>query len=183
MAKTDKAKTEITAKAVAPKAAAAKAKKSRTVAQTAETTAIFSKPIEGVKTMQDTIKTTTAQAAEKATAFGKGVVEFNKANLEAIVESGKLAAQGAQTVAQTAVETGKKNWEATTAHAKAVAAVKAPADFFKLQTEFARAQFDASVAQFSKNTELTLKLVGEIVAPLQNRYAVVSEQVKSRIAA
>jgi hypothetical protein len=183
MAQARTPKTEKTAPAAVKKIITPKAKKVRAAAQTAETATIFSKPLEGLKSMKTEFKTAAAQAAEKATSFGKEAVEFSKANLEAITASGKIAAKGAQEATQTAVELGKKNWEATTAHAKAVAAVKAPADFFQLQNDFARTQFDAVVAQFAKNSEFALKLAGEVVAPLQNRYAVVTEQVKARMAA
>jgi phasin family protein len=198
--------------AAAPKAAkkvvTVKVKKVRTAAQTATPKTIFSNPVKGTKIMNDTIKTvqdtvtkTASEAGEKATAMfkdvnvrakkafeqtgemTKDVVEFNKANLEAAVEAGKLAAKGAQTAAQKAIELGKKNWEATSAHAKAVAGVKAPADFFTMQNEFARTQFDSAVSEMSKSTEFYLKLAGEIVAPLQNRYAIVVDQFKARMAA
>lgn len=185
----------------APKAKKPVVKKVRAQAQKAEAQTVFSKPIEGFATMSKTVKTAAAEAGEKITAslkdanakaktaFAKGsetakeVAEFHKANLEAVVESGKVAVKGAQTVAERAVEAGRKNWEVTTAHGKALTGVKAPADFFQLQTEFARKQFDAAVADFSKNTEFGLKLAGDVIAPIQNRYAVVVDQVKARMAA
>jgi phasin family protein len=161
--------------------------------------------IEGTKKMTDTVTTNVKQAAaeagekvtsmfkdvsarakvgfEKASVLGKEVVEFQKANLEAVVDAGKVAAKGTQTAAERTAELARKNWEATTAHAKALTGVKTPTDFMKLQSDFARGQVDAAVAEFSKSSEFALKLVGEIVAPLQNRYAVAAEQVKARMAA
>ena len=183
MAKVRTTKTVKAAPAAAKKTVAVKVTKVRAIAQKADTKTVFSKPLEGVHTMTDNFKNTAAEVGTKATAFGKDVVEFSKANFEAVVESGKVAAKGAQAAAQHAVEMGRKNWETTSAHVKAVTGVKAPADFFQLQTEFARKQFDAAVADFSKNTEFGLKLVGDVVAPIQNRYAVVVDQVKARMAA
>jgi phasin family protein len=154
-----------------------------------------------VKGVQDTITEVATEAAEKATGFaktagakikevlGKGgetakeVFEFNKANAQAVVEAGKLAAKGAQQATEHNVSLARKSWETSTAHLKALAAVKSPTDFLKLQAEFAKSQADAAVSEFSKATELSTKLFGEIVAPLQNRYAVASEQVKARFAA
>jgi phasin family protein len=185
--------------------AAAKARKPRAIAQTAETKTVFSKPItpptEGTTTMTDTVKQAAATAGEKVTTMFKDVtvrakagfekaaelskdaVEFQKANLEAVVEAGKVAAKGTQTAAERAAELTRTNWEATTSHAKALTSVKSPTDFFKLQSDFARGQVDGAVAEFSKSSEFTLKLMGEIVAPIQNRYAVAAEQVKARMAA
>ena len=173
---------------VTPVAVAAEPKKDLTMTDT-------------VKKIEDTIKTTAAQTSEKATemfsdmqgrakaAFEKSgdvmkdVVEFHKANLEAVVESGKLAAKGSQTAMQNAVDYGKKNWETTTAHVKAVSGVRAPADFVKAQSEFARSQMDAMVAEFTKSSEFTMKMLGEVMQPIQNRAAAVAEQMKTRMAA
>lgn len=153
------------------------------------------------KSVEDTLKTTTAKAGEKATAvlkdvaarakvaFEKGTeltkeaAAFNKANVEAYVEAGKVAYTGAQTATKDAVEVARTNWDATVAHGKALAGVKSPVDFMKLQGEFARAQMDAAVAQTSKSTEFTMKLFGEIMQPLQSRYAVAADQIKARMAA
>ncbi len=154
-----------------------------------------------LKTAEATIKTATAETAEKATAMfkdmntrakaafeksgdvAKDVVEFNKANLEAIVESAKIAAKGGQTAAQNVAELTRKNFEATTTMLKSAAAVKSPTDFFKLQGDFARSQFDGAVAEMSKSSEFYLKLAGEVFQPIQNRYTVAAEQVKARMAA
>ncbi len=154
-----------------------------------------------VKKIEDTVKATTAEVSEKATemfhdmqgkakaAFEKSgdmmkdVVEFHKANLEAVVESGKLAAKGTQTAMQNGVEFSKKNWEATTAHVKTVSGLRAPADFVKAQSEFARGQFDSMVAEFTKSSEFTMKMMGEVMQPIQNRAAAVAEQMKTRMAA
>jgi phasin family protein len=128
--------------------------------------------------------TAKAKAAfEKTGALSKDVVEFHKANLDAFVESGKLAAKGLQDVATHNAEIGKKRWEETTAHAKALAAIKSPTDFMSAQADFFRAQFDASVADLSKSTEFYLKLAGEIAQPVQNRYAAAAETMKAQFAA
>ena len=129
------------------------------------------------------ITTRAKSAVEKATELSKDAVEFNKANLEAFVEAGKIAAKGTQSVAQNAAEFSRKNFEATTAMLKSAAAVKSPTELFKLQGDFARSQFDGAVAEMSKSTEFSLKLMGEVFQPLQNRYSVVAEEMKTRLAA
>ena len=153
------------------------------------------------KTMTDTVKNMTAEASEKATemfkdvtaraktAFAKSgeivkdVAEFNKDNLEAVVESGKIAVKGVQTAAQTAADFTRKNFEATTSMLKTVAAVKSPTELLKLQSDFAKSQFEGAVAEMSKSSEFTLKLMGEMFQPISNRYSVAAEMVKTRLAA
>jgi phasin family protein len=165
-------------------------------------------PTKGFKTMTDTVKkvedaakTFTAETGEKVTEMFKDVTaraktameksgemvkdvtEFSKDNLEAVVESGKIAAKGMQTAAQTAADFGRKNFEATTAMLKSAAAVKSPTEFMKVQSDFAKSQFEAAVAEMSKSSEFTLKLMGEAFQPISNRYSVAAEAVKSRLAA
>jgi phasin family protein len=153
------------------------------------------------KTMTDTVKNMTAEAGEKATemfkdvsaraktAFAKSgeivkdVTEFNKDNLEAVVESGKIAVKGVQTAAQTAADFTRKNFEATTSMLKTAAAVKSPTELLKVQSDFAKSQFESAVAEMSKSSEFTLKLMGEMFQPISNRYSVAAEMVKSRLAA
>jgi phasin family protein len=170
--------------------------------------AVKSIPAEGTKIMTDTtkkieetVKATTAQvtetatgmfkdinvrakaAMEKTTVLAKDVVEFNKLNLEAVVEAGKIAAKGAQTAAQNVADVGRKNIEDTTAMVKSLSSVKAPADFFKIQGDFARTQFDGAVAEMSKSSEFYLKLAGEVFQPISTRYSVAADAVKARMAA
>ena len=118
-------------------------------------------------------------AFEKSGETMKDAAEFNKANLEAVVESGKIAAKGMQAAAQTAADYGRKNFEATTAMFKSAAAVKSPTELFKLQGDFAKGQFESAVAEMSKSTEFGMKLMSEMFQPISNRYAVAVEKMKS----
>jgi phasin family protein len=122
-------------------------------------------------------------AMEKSGEFAKDAMEFNKLNIEAVVEAGKIAAKGAQTAAQNAAELGRKNIEETTAMIKSISSVKAPADLFKIQGDFARSQFDTVVAEMSKTSEFYLKLAGEVFQPISTRYSVAADQIKARMAA
>lgn len=147
---------------------------------------------QGVTKMTDTVKATTEKATEffadireKATeAADKGkkmaadATEFNKANLEAVIEAGKIAAKGAQDMGKTNVEFVKKNFEEMQAAVKDIAAVKSPTDFVKLQSEYARKSFDVAVAQTSKNTEAMVKLFSDMFQPISNRIAVTTEFFK-----
>ncbi len=129
----------------------------------------------GMKTMTDTVK----NVQEKGTKLVSEIVEFNRENMEAVVEAGKIGVKGAQEMGKRTAEVSRKNWDATTAMVKEAAAVKSPTDLFKLQGDFARAQFDSAVAEMSKSTEMFVKLAGEMFQPLQNRYAVAADKVKS----
>ena len=201
--KTVKAKAKPAAKkAAAPKAAAKKVAPKKAAAK------IASKPIKaapkpvaaatkGFKTMNDTVKKFADEAktrtealtadfnAKAKDAFSKSsklaeeAVEFNKANVEALVEAGKIAAKGIETLGQEGVTYARKSFEDTTAALKGYTAVKTPADFFKLYAENSKKAFDAAVAQTSKTSELVVKLTNESFAPISNRVSVITSKLKA----
>jgi phasin family protein len=147
---------------------------------------------QGVTKMTDTVKATAekateyfadirekaSEAAEKGKKYAADAVEFNKANVEAMIEAAKIAAKGAQDMGKTNVEFAKKNFEEMQAAVKEITAVKSPTDFVKLQGEMARKGFDVAVAQTSKNTEAMVKLVSDMFQPISNRIAVTTDLFK-----
>jgi phasin family protein len=192
-------KVEPKAEAPAPKPAA----KAVTKQQAAPVAAL----IEGSKTMndtvtkaQDTAKKFTADAGQKMQAmFGdaserakasyeKSVklteefTEFQKGNVEAIVESGKLAAKAAESLGQEAADYARKSFESSTAAFKTFAGAKSPTELFKLQGDYFKSYFETAVAESTKVTEAWLKLAGEIAQPISNRMAVAVEKVKATAA-
>ena len=117
-------------------------------------------------------------AAEKGAKAFEEINEFGKGNVEALVESGKIAAKGFETLGQDYADYARKQFEGTTAALKGFAAVKSPTEFFKLQADFVRGQFDSFVAESSKNTEAMLKLAGDVAKPISNRVALAAEKIK-----
>ena len=113
----------------------------------------------------------------KGTELAGDVVEFNKANLEAVVASGKVIAGGMQDMAREGFEDTKKVAEQVREDVKLVAAVRSPTEFVKLQGDFARRNFDAAVAYSSKSTEAWLKLANEAFAPISSRYSEAAEKI------
>jgi phasin family protein len=202
------AKTKIVkakAKPVQKKAAKPAAKKAapKTAAKT-----IASKPLKaapkpvaaatkGFKTMNDTVKkfadeaktrtealtadfnAKAKEAMSKTSKLAEEAVEFNKANVEALVEAGKIAAKGIETLGQEGVTYARKSFEDTTAALKGYTAVKTPADFFKLYAENSKKAFDAAVAQTSKTSELVVKLTNDSFAPISNRVSVITSKMKA----
>lgn len=117
-------------------------------------------------------------AVEKSQKMFGEIAEFNKGNVEAFVESSRIAARGFETMGQDAVAYAKSSFEGMTQALKTLSTVKSPTEFMKLQADYARSAFDAMVAQTSKSTEATLKLAGEVAQPISNRVAVASDKMK-----
>src|SRR3546814_9229266 len=118
-------------------------------------------------------------AMAKTSKIAEEAFEFNKANVEALVESGKIAAKNFETLGQEGVAFARKSFEDTTAALKGYTAVKSPAEFFKLYAENSKKAFDAAVAQTSKTSELVVKLTNDSFAPISNRVSVITSKMKA----
>ncbi|HEX7873614.1 MAG TPA: TIGR01841 family phasin [Sphingobium sp.] len=118
-------------------------------------------------------------AAEKSSKTAEELSDIAKGNLEALVESSKIAAKGFETLGQSAAEYGRSSFEKTSATLKSFASVKSPAEFFQLQSTLLTSTFDTLASETAKTSEAVLKLAGEIAQPLSNRYSVVSDKLKS----
>lgn len=117
-------------------------------------------------------------AVERSQKLVEDATEFHKGNVEAIVESTKVAAKGAEEILRYSADYGRKTVEQATANAKTLAAAKSPTEVFKLQSDYAKLAFDDIVAESSKFAENYLKLLGAIAQPLSNRVAVAAEKMK-----
>lgn len=178
------------AKKAAPKAAAAKK-------AAPKPTAALSTPVATITQFKDTIMATakktdfTATAKElaadlqtrvkgayaKTTEVAAEVTEFNKGNIDAVVESGKIFFTGAQELVKDNVETGKTVIETVTADAKKMMEVKSPTELMQMQGELARRNFDAMVSYGSKRTEAWVKLYNDAFAPISNRVSIATEKL------
>ena len=130
------------------------------------------------KTMFSDMSDRTKGAMEKGAKMFEDMNDFTKGNVEAVVESSKIYARGVESFGQDAAAYAKKSYEDATAAFKAMASVKSPTDFFKLQGDYARAAFDAMVAETSKSTEKMVKLASEVSQPISNRVAIAVEKAK-----
>jgi phasin family protein len=118
------------------------------------------------------------EAAEKGKKLAADAYEFNKANMAAMIEAGKIAAKGAQDMGTANVAFAKANIAELQAAFKEITAVRTPTDYIKVQTEIAKKSFDTAIAQGSKNTESMVKLVSEMFQPISNRIAVTTDLFK-----
>lgn len=127
-------------------------------------------------------QTKAAEAYEKSTSALAEANDFAKGNVEAAVESGKILASGLQDLGATLVSESRSAFETVSAEVKELAAVKSPSEFFALQGNLARKNFDHAVAQASRNTEAMLKLANEVFSPLSSRVTLAVEKVSKAAA-
>jgi phasin family protein len=118
-------------------------------------------------------------AAEKSAKIVEEFADITRGNVEALVVSSKIAAKGVESLSQDAAEYSRKSFEDASAALKSFAEVKSATDLFRLQGDFARSAFDAAVAESARLSETMLKLAGEVVEPINSRYTVAAERVKT----
>lgn len=116
---------------------------------------------------------------EKSTKAMSELSDITKGNVEAMVESGKIAAKAAETIGQEAVDYSRRNFEKATASLRSLSTAKTPTEFFQLHSQFLSSSFDDFAKETAKNSEAMLKLAGEIAQPLTARVTVVTDKVKA----
>jgi phasin family protein len=144
-----------------------------TIMATAKNTDITATAKDMFADVQTRAKTAYAKTSELTADAG----EFTKANVEAVVESGKIFFAGAQEIVKGDIETGKTVIETVTEDAKKIAAIKSPTELMQLQGEIVRRNFDALVSFGSKRTEAWVKLTNDAFAPISNRVSVAAEKI------
>jgi phasin family protein len=97
------------------------------------------------------------------------LADLARANVEAVVEAGRVASEGARSIGQDVVASSRDGVEQAADAIRALAEAKSPTEYLQLQSEFARSSFDRAVAETSKLTESLVKLAGEAFQPLSNR--------------
>jgi len=122
------------------------------------------------------------QAVKRSQKAIEELAEVSRANVEALVDAGKIAVEGARSIGQDVVETSREGVEQAADAVRALAEAKSPTEFLQLQTEFARAQFDRFVAESSRLTESFVKLAGEAIQPIQSRATVNAERINKLVA-
>ncbi len=118
-------------------------------------------------------------AVERSAKIVEELADLTRGNVEALVASSKVAAKGVETLSQDAAEYSRKSFEEASAAFKSFAEVKSATDFFKLQSDYARAAFDNAVAESARLSETVLKLAGDVAEPITSRYSVAAERVKN----
>lgn len=114
--------------------------------------------------MEKTMKT-----AEELMAFGQG-------NFEAMMKSGQIWTTGMQDIGKQFAATAQASIEETMNSFKALSSVKSVKDAFELQSSFARATLEKSLAESGRLTDASLKLAEQTLAPLTARVTLAVEK-------
>ena len=122
------------------------------------------------------------EAFKRTQKAAEELAELTRANIEAMVDAGRIAVEGTRTLGQDVVASGRDGVEKAAEAVRSFAEAKSPTEFLQLQGEFARTSFDRMVAESSKLTESFVKLAGEAFQPLSNRASANAERFNSFVA-
>ena len=122
------------------------------------------------------------EAVKKSQKVAQELADIAKANVEAVVEAGRLAAEGARSIGQDAVARTREGAEQAADAIRSLAEAKSPTEFVQLQGELARTSFDRMVAESSRLTESMVKLAGQAFQPLSNRATQNAERFNNLVA-
>jgi len=97
------------------------------------------------------------------------ISEFNKGNVDALVKSSTIFAQGMQEIGKIWAASAQASVQESMSTFKALTTVKSLKEAVDLQTTYTRGAIEKTLANGSKVTEHTLKLAEEALAPLSAR--------------
>ncbi len=122
------------------------------------------------------------ELAKKSQKVAEELADLARANVEAIVEAGRVATEGARAIGQDVVAKQRDSVEQAADAIRSLAEAKSPTEYLQVQSELARASFDRAVAETSKLTESLVKLAGEAFQPLSNRATANAERFNTLVA-
>jgi phasin family protein len=122
------------------------------------------------------------EAFKRSQKAAEELAELTRANIEAIVDAGRIAVEGTRALGQDVVASSREGVEQAADAVRSFAEAKSPTEFLQLQGEFARSSFDRLVAESSKLTESFVKLAGEAIQPISNRASVSAERINKLVA-
>ena len=109
------------------------------------------------------------ELAKRSRKAAEELADITRANVDALVESGKIATSGAQSIGQQVLAKGRDNIDHAANTVRALAEAKTPADVLQVQSDFFRGAFDRLVEESATLTESLVKVAGEAFEPISTR--------------
>jgi phasin family protein len=116
------------------------------------------------------------EGVEKAMKTAEELVAFNQGNIEALVKASQIWATGMQDLSKHLAAAAQASLDESMSAFKALTGVKSLKDAFELQSSFARAALEKSLAESGKLTDASFKLTEQAMAPITARVTVAVEK-------
>lgn len=140
----------------------------------------------GKQTVEQAVAATKDHVEKASTAALKGYDEFSSMNKDAVdayVQAGNVFAKGFEEMGKTMFAFAQSQADSNAAAAKAMMAAKTINEVVEIQSELARSQFDAYVAETTKVSEMSMKYTNDAVEPIQAQMTASVEKMMKPIAA
>jgi phasin family protein len=122
------------------------------------------------------------ELAKRSRKAAEELADITRANVDALVESGKIATSGAQSIGQQVLAKGRDNIDHAANTVRALAEAKTPADVLQVQSDFFRGAFDRLVEESATLTESLVKVAGEAFEPISTRASLNVERFNELVA-
>jgi len=138
------------------------------------------------KHFEQTVAATKEQVEKASAQLLKSYEEytaFSKANVDALLKSGTIAAKGAEDINKELVAFAQASFDKSVAAGRALLSAKSINEVVELQNSYAKQSFDSLVAEATKLQELSVKVANEAFAPLNARVNAAVEKFAKPLAA
>ena len=116
------------------------------------------------------------EGVEKAMKTAEELMAFSQGNVEAMVKSGQIWAAGMQDISKQVAASAQASFDESLSTFKALTSVKSLKDAFDLQSSFARAALEKTLAESGKLTDASMKLTEQTLAPITARMTMAVEK-------
>lgn len=123
------------------------------------------------------------QGFEKAVKGYDRVIDFNRETVEAYLKAANAAGKGLEALHGEFSQFSRQQLEDAVAAAKAVLASKTAHQAFEIQSDFAKAAFDAYMGRMTKMGEMLVSVTKDTFEPIQGRVQAWVEAVQGTRAA
>jgi phasin family protein len=120
------------------------------------------------KSVEQTAKMTREQFDSAIKGYDE-MASTAKANIEALIESGKAVATGLEAVNTEFMDFSKKQFEGSVKASKALAGAKTAQELFDLQSDLTKKTYESFVDRWTKMSELMVKVAQDAAEPVNSR--------------
>jgi len=131
---------------------------------------------------EQVVTNTKAQVEKANEAVAKGysdLASLQKESMDALVTASRIWAKGAEDIGKACIALAQETAEANSEAARAFLSAKSLKEIMELQNELARKNFDKSLNESARLSELSLKVANEAFQPLQKQFTAAFEKARN----
>jgi phasin family protein len=146
------------------------------VEETVQATAAFKDGMSGAVAGFEKTQAEVKANMEKAMRTAEEFMSFGQGNVEAVMRSGRIWAEGVQDLSKSFAATAQAQFDQAMGTFKALAGVKSLKEAMDLQANLARSSVETAVNETSRFTDASMKLAEQAFAPITQRVTLAVEK-------